>query len=73
MSKIRDERGGKGDDYLLGGDFQALPVDAREDVLDEGRVEGELGLLELGVAEVERVGEGRRLAGFDGAGEEVDG
>lgn len=59
--------------YLVGGHFQPIPVEAREDVLDEGGVEVELGLLELGVAEVERVRERRGLAGFDGAGEEVDG
>lgn len=38
--------------YLLGGNFQPLPVDAWEDVLDESRVEIEVRLLELRVAEV---------------------
>lgn len=58
--------------YLCSGGFEALPVDPRQDVGDEGEVEIDFLLLELSVAEVEGKGLRRRLAGFDGAGEEVD-
>lgn len=59
--------------YLCSGGFEPLPVYARQDVGDEGGVEVDFLLLELGVAEVEGEGLRRGFAGFDGAGEEVDG
>ena len=52
---------------------QRVPLDPRQDVAQEGGVVLHVGLLELGVLEVQRVGGGRGLAGFDGAGEEVGG
>ena len=60
-----------GETELGGCGGEGVPVEAREDVLYEGGVEGAGVLLELGVAEVERVGGGGGFAGFDGAGEEV--
>lgn len=66
--------GGEGEQtHLGGGGFESLPVDAREDVGEEGGVVGEGLVLEFGVAEVEGEGEGGGFAGFDGAGEEVGG
>ena len=59
--------------YLGSSAFQGFPVYAREDVAYECGVVLDVLLLELGVAEMEREGEGGGFAGFDGAGEEVDG
>lgn len=58
--------------YLGSQRAQSLPVQARQDVADEGQVELRLDHLELGVARVQRERGGARLACFAGAGEEVE-
>jgi len=59
--------------YLGGGGADGVPVQTRQDVVEEEGVVVDFGLLELGVFEVEGEGEGGGFAGFYGAGEEVDG
>jgi len=57
---------------LCSSDLQTLPVHTWEDVVDEGGIEIDFLLLELGILEVEGVGLRGGLARFDGAGKEVD-
>lgn len=66
-------RGRRGVGYLGGGDLDSFPVQTRQDVVEEEWVVVDFSLLELGVFEVEGEGKGGGLAGFYGAGEEVDG
>ncbi len=58
--------------YLCSSRFGSFPLQTREDVVEEKWVVVDFGLLELGVFEVEREREGGGLAGFYGAGEEID-
>lgn len=57
--------------YLSGRGPQRLPFQARQDVAQELGIVVHFAGFELGVAEMERVGERRGFAAFDGAGEEV--
>ena len=59
--------------YLGSGDFEPLPIYPGQNVGDEGGIEVDFLLLELGVAEMEREGLRGGFAGFDGASEKVDG
>ena len=59
--------------YLVSSSFERVPFYPWKDVAQEGGVVLHVNLLELRVAEMEREGGGGGFAGFDGAGEEVDG
>ena len=64
-------RAGRKYSHLGGGLQQRGPLDAREDIADEGLVEFELLLDQLGVLEVQRERVGRRLARLQRAGDVV--
>lgn len=64
-------QGQKSSTHLLSGYTQTLPVYPGQDIADEIRLEVEILLLELGVAEVQREGGLGCFAALDGAGEEV--
>lgn len=68
----RQDRATIGLAYLAAQPLQRLPLDARQDVPQELRVEIDLHNLELGVARVQREGRAARLAGLARAGEEVE-
>lgn len=59
--------------YLRSNNSHSIPFQAGEDIDEEGGVVGGFDLVELDVAAVEREGERGGFAGFDGAGEEVEG
>ena len=69
----RKEKGGGRKTYLDHERFHGLPVEARQDVLEEDGIDVRLHLLEFGVFGMERKSRGRRLARLAGAGEEVEG
>ena len=59
--------------YLVSGDFERIPIYPWQDIAQEGGIVFHVHSLEFRVTEMEREGCGGGFAGFDGAGEKVDG
>lgn len=59
--------------YLGGGSYQSSPIDPRQNIVYQRRVRLDCVGYQLAVLGVEGEGSAAGFAGFDGAGEEVEG